>query len=504
VLSIPLQLLFGLNTAFNLLFLAGLVASAAGAFLLVRQETNSTLGALVGSVSFPFAPYVMAHLNGAHFGAVNTWATPFFALFLLRWLRDERPRDGALAGLFLGCVGLNGLDQVSFAVSFGALAVLGSLWLRWRAAGMPLPPRPAPAAVRLWLHGAALLAAVSVVVFLPELVPFVQGLGHGWSTGTPLSASDDFAPDLLGTFMPLYLHPVWGSWVTPLAAAIHGLDQPKVIFTGFTTLLLALLALAHSRRSSVLHWWAMTLLFWLLSLGPHLHLDGSSQFTVGGATFRVPLPYLLYHDVPFVGGGRIPGYASLITSLGLAVLAGYGTAWLAARLPRPRYSGPVLAAVAAFLVLFESLTAPLPLYVPQVDPVYALLARQPGRQAVLEEPLGWRDGRMGVGPIDRSQLYYATVSDKPIVAGYFGRVPDDYFTYYTQQPALAQFVTPDGPPTPQSEDGTAVRSALHRMGVGYIIVHRYDLYDTVATYVQKVVGAQPFYQDGQLTAYRVL
>src|SRR5579872_6099558 len=118
-----------------------------------------------------------------------------------------------------------------------------------------------------------------------------------------------------------------------------------------------------------------------------------------------------------------------------------------AYLSEPRTRAPLL----GFLFLFESLTIPLPLFVPQVDPVYAQLARQPGTQAVLEEPLGFRDGRMGIGPIDRNQLYSATVSHKPIVMGYLSRVPDDYFTYY-QQPALQQFIAPNAAPTPQSQD----------------------------------------------------
>ena len=51
----------------------------------------------------------------------------------------------------------------------------------------------------VWLSGLAVLGGVSLLIFLPELLPFLQGMSQGWRTGTPISASDDFAPDLLGT-----------------------------------------------------------------------------------------------------------------------------------------------------------------------------------------------------------------------------------------------------------------------------------------------------------------
>jgi hypothetical protein len=529
VLSVPLQLLLGLNAAFNLLFLAGFIASAFGAFLLARQETGSTPGAFVGSVAFPFAPYVMAHLNGGHFNVVNTWATPFFALFLLRWLRYGVVRDAVLAGAFLACAGYSDLDQVSYCVSFGALAVVACLtlrfWAYWRAVAIPAAtdgeaadaargleraPRGGLMAIRTragplgrWIAGLAALAGVSALVYLPQLATFAYGLRHGWTTVTPLQASDDFAPDLAGYITPLWLHPLWGAWAAGAASALHFLDWPKAVFVGYTKLLLALLALLRRGYSNVWRWWAVTLLFWSISLGPYLHAWGRNRANSSAAIFSVPLPYTLYHAIPLLGGGRIPGYASLIVSLGLTVLAGHAVALLASRFSRPVGSA-VLPALAAFLVLFESLTAPLPLFTPQVDPIYAQLAREPGQLAVLEEPLGWRDGRIGVGREDPGQLYFATVSQKPIISGWVDRVADSVFQYYLQQPALALFIAPDGPPTPQSQNPALVRATLHRMGIGYIILHRDEFYDRLVAYVRQVVDAKPMYEDAELTAYRVL
>ena len=502
--SIPLQLLVGLNAACNIVLMANFVLSALGAFLLVRQETASSAGAFVGSVVFPFAPYVLAHLNAGHFNIVTTWGVPFFVLFLLRWLRGARVRHAALAGLFLACVGLNDLNQLSYSVTFGVLAVLATLLPRlWalRGSATPLVGAALGQATRRWLLGAVALGGVAAVALAPELVPFADGLRHGWSTVTPLQTSEDFAPDLAGYITPLFLHPLWGRWAGDIASSLHFLDWTKMVFLGYTTLALALISLGR-RRAGVGAWWAVTLFYWALSLGPHLHAWGNRYFTLFGATFDIPLPYLLYHTIPLVGGGRIPGYASLMVSLGLAVLAGHGLALLAAMLPwRP--AGAALAALAALLVLYESLTAPIPLWSPQPDPVYSLLAREPGRQAVLEAPLGWRDGRIYLGYQDNAQMYYQTVSQKPTVAGFSARVPDSLFTYYQSRPALAGFYAPDQPPTAASMNRAQVLAALRELGVGYIIVHRSPFYNTLVTYMTRVVPARQFYQDADLIAYRV-
>ncbi len=516
LLSIPLQLLFGLPTAFDTLLLAGFVVGALGAFLLVRQETGSTAGALLGSVAIPFAPYLIAHLNGGHFAAVNNWAIPFFVLFLLRWLRavtaprapTEKPvvwwrgplRDAALAGLCLGCEGLNGLDQLTFAVSFGILAVLGSLGLHVWSCRDNLPALSER--VRPWLAGVAMVSGISLVVFLPELVPYVIGLHDGWTTSTPLLASDDFSPDLTGYLTPLYLHPLWGKWATAVAAANHSLDQPKVVFLGYTTLFFALLSLFRARHPHIRHWWYMALLFWLLSLGPYLHAFGQGQFTIGTATFRLPLPYLLYHHIPLLGGGRIPGFASVITSLCLAVLAGHGISVVVERFRLP-FAGVPLGVVAAGLVLFESLSAPIPLYTPQVDPFYTVLAHMPGHLATLETPLGWQDGRVKLGNIDRAQLYSATVSHKPGVTGYLGRVPDSFFQYYMNKPALAYFINPAVTPTHESQNPRLVLAMLRSMGVGYIIVHPFPYYTQMVAYVERMLGERYTYSDAQITAFIV-
>ena len=49
-------------------------------------------------------------------------------------------------------------------------------------------------------------------------------------------------------------------------------------------------------------WLGLTLLFFLLSLGPLLHLGGDFVFGFGPVRFAVPLPYIVVHYLPLIKG----------------------------------------------------------------------------------------------------------------------------------------------------------------------------------------------------------
>src|SRR5207247_5572660 len=79
----------------------------------------------------------------------------------------------------------------------------------------------------------------------------------------------------------------------------------------------------------------VALLALLLALGPTLNLDSYGQGSTG-----IPLPYSwLYDVVPGFNALRVPGRFGQLLMLGLAVLAGYGTARLSPPSPLRLRSG---------------------------------------------------------------------------------------------------------------------------------------------------------------------
>jgi hypothetical protein len=496
LVALPLQAPFGLFGALNLVLLGSLVATSLTAYLLVRQETGSSAGALVGSFVFTYAPYRMAHLSAGHLNVVLAWAVPLFAMLLLRWLRRRSLVDALGAGLSLGCVGLTDLNQLVISLLLGLLVVLGfSLRQlpRWKASGQ-LSSR-----LRGQLAGIAVIGLAGAGLLAPLLAALFDGLRHGWSTAAPLDAPNGWAPDLLSYLVPLPMNPWLGGMGTAVARQFHFLDPARLVFVGYAALILAAIAFWNRRAGNVRAWWLVAAAFWLLSLGPTLHLAGQTVFRLGGAAFDIALPFLAYRQLPLIGGVSVPGYLSLGLMLSLAVLAGHGTAVL---VKRARLSAAVAVGL-SLIVLAESAITPLALFNPSPDAVYARIGSETGNQAVLVAPAGWTTELGGLGQLDLAELYFATIAGKPIVSGHIARGPQTLFAYYRQRPALSVLLFPDEPPPAESRDPRLVTSTLHDMGVGYIVLRHWAQFQRQLDYVTDTLGYPAFYQDGDVSAFRV-
>ena len=496
LISVPLQPVLGLFGALNVVLLASFVATSACTFLLIRQETGSDAGAFVGSLIFTYAPYKLAHLSAAHINAVMGWAVPLFALFLLRWLRGSRLIHAVGAGAALGAVGLSDLSQLSLTVVFGAVVVVGFTlrWLpTWRTTG------DSRARLSSGLVGIVAIGLTGAVILSPLLAAVVDGMRHGWSTDVSVAAADNWSPDLVSYFVPLPESRLFGAFGTAVARQFQFLDPPRLVFVGYIALGLAVAALWAHRRANVRCWWLVVAAFWILSLGPRLHLAGQTQFSIGDTHFEVSLPFLLYHQLPLFGGLSIPGYASMFVMLGLGVLAGHGTAALSSR---TGLAAP-LAAGLGLLVLAEFTVSPIGLFGPPPDPVYARIGSEPGDQAVLAMPAGWTTELGGLEGFDQAEMYFATFAQKPIVSGYVSRGPETLFAYYARETALSELLFPDRSPPPESNDPEQVRAALDRLGVGYIILRHGPHFAQQLDYLTTTLSYPVFYQDADLVAFTV-
>lgn len=168
----------------------------------------------------------------------------------------------------------------------------------------------------------------------------------------------------------------------------------------------------------------------------------------------------LYRLVPGFDFIRVPSRLTVLTLLGLAVLAGAGTDRLLDRF-HGRLRG--LAAAAVLLLLLVEFAAfpldarPYGFVVPSVD---QWLAGQPGAAAVAELPVP--DPRDAVASARIHSLYmlYSTAHWRNMVNGYSGFAPPGHSELFRK---LVNF--PD----------EAGLDALEEMGVGYAVLHR-DLY----------------------------
>jgi hypothetical protein len=191
---------------------------------------------------------------------------------------------------------------------------------------------------------------------------------------------------------------------------------------------------------------AVTALAFVIALGPRLKFFG----------YLGPvLPYhWIYYGVPGASALRAPYRAAILGQAFLAVLIGFGAAWLLARLGvRARRAAAVATLLVAIMVA-ESTGNPLPLRdLPQPSSeVYAWIAEQPGDFGVFEWPVSSLMDRTARGQ------WLSTLHWKRRVMGHNGRVPADIRELHQ--------LTQEWPPSPRFLD-----LLRDQFPVRYVIVH---------------------------------
>ncbi|MCB0015738.1 MAG: hypothetical protein KDE34_27675, partial [Anaerolineales bacterium] len=413
--------------AYNSVVLASYVMAGYGGYLLSLHTLtrvwpagarNLRLPAFVGGLVFTMSPFHMAHLLGHMQVFSMTWPV-FYVLWLLRTLRPwsttatpspHLRRDVILCAFFLLLATLVALYHTLYLLIFTGVTLLWTLVYRWRLR----PPNPSlkihPSS--FILHPFLLVLAIGLVFGLtsaPLLLPMMRDASARPDLETGLAQNITLSADLLAYVTPSEMHPLWGAWARSIADNFSTTTSERLIFAGFVPLLLAGYSIVRAWTSPVVRFWTvMIAVYFGLSLGPFLHINGQIV-TLGG--WRLPLPYLLlYHTIPFLDLTRSLSRYNLMFMLGLGVLVALALARLTGRLPSTRRAG--LGLLAAGLICFEFLAAPYPLSPITIPPFYFDLAAQPDRFTIAELPMNW----------DRpTPLLHQTVHGRPLLTAYTSR-----------------------------------------------------------------------------------
>ncbi|MEW5717711.1 MAG: interleukin-like EMT inducer domain-containing protein [Chloroflexota bacterium] len=528
-LSIPFQSAFNLALAANVNLWFSFAVGGLGAYLLAKYlfkvqgsrfevaepETHlklETLSAFAAGALYAFSSNKFLYASLGQFNIASSHWIPFYVLFLLKVtakgfsIFDFRfsIRYGFLLGLFLLFQSLSEFIYASFLIIFTALyLVYRLLTTRFRLI--------TDYRLRITFLIAAL---VFVIPMSPILAAMFQDMAmEGDFIQQGLGFADVFSSDALGFFVPSHLHPILGG----LEAQFH-FAYINFAYLGFVALALALIALWKIPQARV--WGVFGASFVLISLGPAL--------LVNGARFDLPLPFDLLLEIPFVKGNRYPSRWSVMVAL--AVLVGYGMAWLLARIPRnilrlrsgqaPHASRISSFILLTFALLFEHLSAPLPLSDLRIPDVYKTIARDSGDFTVLEIPLAWRNGYRMTGTLDKAMMFaqwYQTAHQHPILGGNTSRNPELKFQYFTEAPVINSLIAVET--GHKLDDATIQRDqqlapdVLRFFGVRYVVWHsprdpaNRAALDAARAYVESVLPVTKFYdatdETGRTIAYRV-
>ncbi|MDQ1445906.1 MAG: hypothetical protein QOI20_2370 [Acidimicrobiaceae bacterium] len=482
----PLAKVVGEVLAVNLVNLGAVVLTGLGGWVLARHECHDDRAAFVAGAAFMLLPEHTGRING-HWNLNHAWVLPFALWALLRLYDKPSARRALVLGAFVGVAFLT--DLTYFVFWLGAAVVIAVARRRETAA---------------LTRRLALGALAAAVLCAPVALPMLMDLRHHELDPLPqFGGAQEHSADLLGFFTPSTQHPLWGGLFHAVKGTVFGLEEYP--YVGLLILGLALYAVVRRRRlGPVGPWPVIAAGFMLLALGPYLHVNGwtGGRFEYMGFRFSVPLPFIVFHDLPVLSGLRIPGRFSIMGGLALDVTAAVALARLVrGRAVRVQW---VACAVALVVVVVDLLPPPpTPLQPEAVPAAYRAIERSPDQGAVLEVPLTWRDGFGQVGDVANNDvlLYYATKHHRPVASGMIARLPNKRRAALYGFPVYRQVLSLQH--QPGFTDKVDFSDAdLRAMGIGFVVYHRSRPMPDVLAYVQGL-GLPQLADDGDTVVWHV-
>ena len=429
--------------AFNFLLFFAFVFSAFGCYLLVKELTGSRWGGLAAGIFFSFCPFRMARTD--HLWLLFSPFLPFMLLYLYRYLGDGGKKSLVLFGILFLFQSLASWHYLLFcALAAGLLLIWTAVFSRKR---------------QEWLRlaGVVMVMLIAIVAMLPLVLPYLRV--HDRLPGFERELSDvrTYSAKAGDYLSVLPQSVIYGSAPSPFREieAFRG----AALYPGLVIVVLALAGLFIRRRKDddapvfektsfrkgALFFLILTAAGVILSFGPE----------IGGVSnpfYRIP------YSLGILKFSRTPMRFYVLTALGLAGLAGYGTAKIAIRVTQWRKSwraGRLAAVALVLLLLVEIATFNLTVYpVPvwgEVPEVYSWLSGQ-GDVRVIELPAsslgpgghiygGWGLGFLPEYPVDYTirdglSMYLSTYHWKKIVNGRSSYFPFFYKRIYTEMQAF--------------------------------------------------------------------
>jgi hypothetical protein len=459
--------------AYNLPLLFSLALCGFTAFALTHYLTGNGIAAFLAGMIYLCWPFRLSQLG--HPNLISTQWIPLFLLFLIRTLRNGRWQDGVLTGVFLALTGYTRWQQLIAVPIVGGIYLIWTLWNGWISQ-------------RRQMRALLLASVVACIALAPPVLLLVN---QQLTAPADLVVEEEEVTkqtDLLAYLTPSTSHPVMGS-LAQTAYRRYYADRSSgsgySAYLGAITLLLAFLAIWRARQAA-LPWVAMALVLLLLALGPVLRINGHLYPAV-------PMPYQLVARLFLVRLLRFPDRLNMFLALPVAVLAGYGAASLLSRVRQ--YGIWIVTAVSSLLgaaILFDYLVIPVPLERPQVSPIYARLADEPGEFAVLNLPLDPQKSKL--------YMFAQTVHHHPILQGHTSRLPPGSHAYLDGHPWL-RVLRQHSEMNPSLTDVSRQLASLAEDGIRYIILHKTQVGADRIAHWKRYLLARPRFEDEQIAVY---
>lgn len=422
LLSIPLQSIFGLIITYNILFLISFLISGYGTYKLTKYLTGNSQAAFIAGLIFMFSPYHFAHSLG-HLNLMTIEWIPFYVLYFLKTLNEKNVKNAIYSAFFLLLVALS---EYTYLIYLSAFTILFMLY-HFHVDKKYLFNRNL--IKRLFIMG-----GIFGSLFFPFAYPLLKELATSKSNSMYIGGFVTYSADILGFLLPSELHPILGHFGSQFYQNFTGNPAEYTVFAGYTVLILATIAFLKVKTKEVKFWVISTIIFFIFSLGPILHINGIIRGNIEGVNYAIALPYAIIMRIPIISLARAPSRLDVLVMLNLSVLAAYGLNYIFTKIENKTFgnisTNNYFTIIFAALILFEFLAIPFPMASAKVPEFYNSLSNDSDNYAIFEIP------DLGVHLAFPEYMYYQTVHEKKIITGYT-HVPESCMKFTENTPLIS-------------------------------------------------------------------
>jgi hypothetical protein len=410
--------------ALNVILLASFIISAYGGYRFSERFVHFPPASWIAGFIFAFSPYKLAHLP-EHANLMLTGTIP---LFLLAYLRayDEHERHRAwFILLAVLCALLSLLSDYYYTYDLALVVALHWSYRRFMPSIRAYSWRPAKIV--------AVIVGVCVAGRAGLLILEYAGLNN-------VNALV-YSADILSYLLPASNSALLGSaWVRHMRSDIlPGGSLENSVSMGWTVLACAAYALGATRRKGLGAIAFFALAFLALSM---------PVVSVAGLRLAY-LPTVWLHYIPIIHQARVPARFAVMVMLFVSVLGASGIRALLSKWTSMPMRAILWCALLCAVVCEYAPIQPPIVSLRDAPGVYAAMTDAPG--ALLEIPLGIRDGIAGAGRERTFQMAYQTIHHRPLLGGFLARMPDSVRTRFRTAPVISDIIAIE-------EDSTLVRA----------------------------------------------
>lgn len=465
-----LYALAGLPLAYNLIWLASFVLSGFAMYLLLLWLFGQNqikfgprrrhVAAWLGGLMYMMWPFRVAHSLG-HFGAMQTMWLPL--LVLLLFITLKHPTAWRVLGLAI-LIAVQTWTEHHYALWFAFFVLLTLAWQPKRYLEIIKSRRGQILAI-------VFILTLAITVILP-LWPTVRLAGtNSDALNLGQAQTERFSADLMAPLVPASFHTLWGRLSNQLfAQSFTGNVSEATLYIGWVPLLLIIFFNQRVPKNELKFWWTAAAVFFVISLGPTLHVFGRAT--------GIPLPYALISWLPVISSVRTVARAAVIAGLAVSVIFG----WVMATQVKRGW----VAAAAAVMIALDFLSVPIPTMSARLSPVYDAVTSLPGK-SIVEIPAA-----TNYAAASRA-LYASTIHGKEVVGDIALERGQDaaVLTEVRSLPALRQLlylrtnhVRDDRTDFFEQSLTETLPDVLEWLGVGAIVVHK----DSLSTLQRQTVS----------------